>query len=65
MTTLQQMIDFLQNEVASKKAIIQMLLEMQTGILDSDTNCTSQDKDKIASIKITDDLSVLVNNSKT
>ena len=45
-TTLEKMIDFLQNEIASKDPIIKMLLEMQTGILDSGTNCTSQDKDK-------------------
>ena len=34
-TILQKRIDFLQNEVASKDAITKMLLEMQTGILDS------------------------------
>ena len=44
MITLQKRIDLLQNEVASKHAIIKMLIEMQTGILDSGTNCTSQDK---------------------
>ena len=32
-TTFQKRIDFLQNEVASKDAIIKMLIEMQTGIL--------------------------------
>ena len=41
MKTLQKWIDFLQNEVASKDAIIKMLIEMKTGILDSGTNCTS------------------------
>ena len=46
MTILQKRIDFLQNEIASKDPTIKMLLEMQTGILDSGTNCTSQDKDK-------------------
>ena len=34
MTTLQKKIDFLQNEVASKNAIIKILVEMQTGIWD-------------------------------
>ena len=52
MKTLQNRIDFLQNEVASKDTIIKMLLEMQTENLDSGTNCTSPDKDKIASINI-------------
>ena len=51
-TILQKRIDFLQNEVASKDAITKMLLEMQTGILDSGTNCTSQGKDKITSMNI-------------
>ena len=37
---------------------------MQTGILDSGTNCTSQDKDKATSINIIDDSFVPVNNSK-
>ena len=64
MATLQKRIDFLQNEVASKDAIINMLLGMQTGILDSGTNCTSQHKDKTTSINITDDLLVTVKNSK-
>ena len=64
MTILQKRIDFLQNEVASKDAIIKMLLEMQTGNLDSGTNCTSPDKDKITSINITDDSFIPVNNSK-
>ena len=41
-----------------------MLLEMQTGNLDSGTNCTSPDKDKITSINITDDSFIPVNNSK-
>ena len=41
-----------------------MLLEMQTGNLDSDTNCTSPDKDKITSVNITDDSFIPVNNSK-
>ena len=49
MTTLQKRIDFLKNEVASNDAIIKLLIEMQTGILDSGTNCTSQDKDNIPS----------------
>ena len=56
MKTLQNRIDFLQNEVASKDTIIKMLLEMQTENLDSGTNCTSPDKDKITSINITHDL---------
>ena len=64
MKTLQNRIDFLQNEVASKDAIIKMLLEMQTGNLDSGTNCTSPDKDKITSINITDNLFIPVNNSE-
>ena len=37
---------------------------MQTGILDSSTNCTSQDKDKATSINIIDDSFIPVNNSK-
>ena len=44
--------------------MIKMLVEMQTGILDSGTNCTSQDKDNITSINITDDSFIPVNNSK-
>ena len=44
--------------------MIKMLAEMQTGILDSGTNCTSQDKDNITSINITDDSFIPVNNSK-
>ena len=40
------------------------MLEMHTGILDSGTNCASQDKDKITSINITDDSCIPVNNSK-
>ena len=64
MTILQKRIDFLQNEVASKDAIIKMLVEMQAGILDSGTNCTSQDKDNITTINITDDSFIPVNNSK-
>ena len=64
MTTLQKRIDFLQNELASKDAIIKILLEMQTGISDSGTNCTSQDKDKTTSLNITDGSFVPVNNSK-
>ena len=63
-TQWQKRIDFLQNEVASRDAIIKILLEMHTGILDSGTNCTSQDKDKITSINITDDSCIPVNNSK-
>ena len=63
-TTIQKRVDFLQNEVASKDAIIKIFLEMQTGILDSGTNCTSQNKDKITSINITDDSCIPVNNSK-
>ena len=59
-----QRIDFLQNKVASEDAIIKMLVEMQTGILDSGTNCTSQDKDDITSINITDDSFIPANNSK-
>ena len=62
MKALQNRIDFLQNEVTSKDIIIKMLLEMQTGNLDSDTNCTSPNKDKITSIN--DDSFILVNNSK-
>ena len=58
----QNRIDFLQNEVASKDTIIKMLLEMQTENLDSGTNCTSSDKDKITSINITHDLFIPVNN---
>ena len=60
MKKLQNKIDFLQNEVALKEIIIKMLLEMETGNLDSDTNRTSPDKDKITSINITDDSFVLV-----
>ena len=45
MARLQKRSDILQNEVASKAAIIKMLAEMQTGILDSGTNYKSQDKD--------------------
>ena len=63
-TTPQKKIGFLQNEVASKGAKIKILLEMQTGILGSSTNCTSQDKDKATSINIIDDSFVPVNNSK-
>ena len=59
-----QRIDFLQNKVASEDAIIKMLVEMQTGILDSGTNCTSQDKDNTTSINITDDSFIPANNSK-
>ena len=55
---------FYKNEVASKDAIIKMLLEMQTGNLDSGTNCTSPDKDKITFINITDDSFIPVNNLK-
>ena len=40
MKTLQNRIDFLQKEAALKDAIIKMLLEMQTGNLDSGTNRT-------------------------
>ena len=40
------------------------MLEMQTGIYDSGTTCTSQDKDKITSINIADDSFIPVNNSK-
>ena len=64
MKTLQKRIDFLQNEGASKDAIIKMLLKMQIGNVDSGNNCTSQDKDKITSINITDDSFISVNNSK-
>ena len=46
MKTLQKRIDFLQNKVASKDAIIKMLLERQNRNLDSGTNCTSQNRDK-------------------
>ena len=42
MTALQKRIDFLQNEIASRDAIIKMLTEMQTGILDSSTNYFSR-----------------------
>ena len=63
MTTLQKRIDFLQNEVVSKDAIIKMLLEKQTGVLDSVTNCTSQDKDTATSINISDDSFFPVRNS--
>ena len=62
-TILQKRIDFLQNEVASEDAKIKMFLEMQTGVLDSGTNCTSQGKDKITSINIPDNLFIAVNNS--
>ena len=48
----------------SKDAIMKMLLEMQTGNLHSDTNCTSPDKAKITSINITDDSFISFNNSK-
>ena len=41
-----------------------MLLKMQIGNVDSGNNCTSQDKDKITSINITDDSFISVNNSK-
>ena len=64
MTTLQKKIDFLQNEVASKNAIIKMLVEMQTGIWDWGTSCTSQDKDNITSVNITDNSLISVNNLK-
>ena len=64
MTTLQKKIDFLQNEVASKDAIIKILLEMQTGILGLGTDCTSQDRVKITSINITEDSFFPVSNSK-
>ena len=64
MTTLQKKIDFLQNEVATKNAIIKMLVEMQTGIWDRGTSCTSQDKDNITSVNITDNSFISVNNLK-
>ena len=64
MKTLQNRIDFLQKEAVLKDAIIKMLLEVQTGNLDSGTNCTPPDKDKITSINITDDSFIPVNNSK-
>ena len=64
MITLQKRIDYLQNEVASKDVIIKMLIEMQIGILDSGTNCTSQDNITSISINITDDSFIPVNNSK-
>ena len=64
MKTLQNRIDFLQKEAVLKDAIIKMLLEVQTGNLDSGTNCTPPDKDKITSINITDDSFITVNNSK-
>ena len=64
MKTLQNRIDFLQKEAALKDAIIKMLLEMQTGNLDSGTNRTPPDKDKITSINITDDSFIPFNNSK-
>ena len=41
-----------------------MLIEMQTAVLDSGTNCASQDKDEIISTNITDDSFIPVNNSK-
>ena len=41
-----------------------MLIEIQTGILDSGTNCTSQDKDNITSINMAEDSFILINNSK-
>ena len=41
-----------------------MLIEMQTAILDSGTNCTSQDKDETISINMTNDSFIAVNNSK-
>ena len=62
--TLQNGINFLQNKVVSEDAIIEMLLEIQTGNLDLGTNCTSQDKDKITSINITDDSLIPVNQNK-
>ena len=62
--TLQNSINFLQNEVVSEDAIIEMLLEIQTGNLDLGTNCTSQDKDKITSINITDDSFIPDNQNK-
>ena len=40
-----------------------MLLEKQTGVLDSVTNCTSQDKDTATSINISDDSFFPVSNS--
>ena len=64
MTTLQKKIDFLQNEVASKNAIIKILVEMQTGIWDWGNSCTSQDKDNITSVNITDNSFISVNNLK-
>ena len=64
MKTLQKRIDFLQNEVASKDAIIKMLLERQNRNLDSGTNCTSQNRDKKTSMKITDDSFIPINNWK-
>ena len=41
-----------------------MLLEMQTGNLDSGTNCTSPDKGKVTFINIRDDSFIPFNNSK-
>ena len=52
MNTLQNRIDFLQNEVASKDVVIKM------------SRCYSPDKEKITSINITDDSFIPFNNSK-
>ena len=41
-----------------------MLIEMQTGILDSGANYNSQDKDSISSINITDNSFIPANNLK-
>ena len=41
-TALQKRIDFLQNEIALRDAIIKMLTEMQTGVLDPSTNYFSR-----------------------
>ena len=64
MARLQKRSDILQNEVASKDAIIKMLTEMQTGILDSGTNYNSQDKDNMSSINITDNSFIPANKLK-
>ena len=63
MATLQKRIDFWQSELASKDAINETLIEMQTGILDSSTNYSFQNKDNMSSINITDNSFIQVSNS--
>ena len=64
MRTLQKRIDFLQIEVASKDALIKTLIEMQTGFLESGTNCISQDKGNMSSINIKQNSFIPANNSR-